>query len=183
MLVWLLPNVIKKKPKLILKIKRLLNFHWNVQFSSPNSSFNTSLIPFLSSLPRILRPSDAFLQIWLSKLNGNIFEIFANVFLCCVILTCLWKNMPKTSSLKTFFQPKKFTTYNKFNVVIMTLILKPSSLIEVMNFSLKPHLSNKSVKFLTKACPIVSLASNKPIVTYFGCQSLPKKLMINVNTS
>ncbi len=75
---------------------------------------STCLIPFLFTLPRVIGPSDAFLQICLHKLNGNIFQIFAIIFLWCAILTCLWKNVHKTSSLKVFFQPKKFTTYNKF---------------------------------------------------------------------
>lgn len=38
---------------------------------------------------QIFRPSDAFLQIYFSRLNGHIFQIFANLFIYCAILTCL----------------------------------------------------------------------------------------------
>jgi hypothetical protein len=39
-------------------------------------------------------------------------------------------------------------------------------------------LSKKFVKLQTKACPIVVVTSNSPILTCLGCQSFPKKLMI-----
>ncbi len=103
-----------KKTKTILKINKLLGFHSNVQFLWSNSNFNTSIIPFLFSLPRFLKLSDALLQICLNKQNGNIFQTFENLFLCYAILTCLWKSMPKTCSLNAFFQPKIFTIYNWF---------------------------------------------------------------------
>ncbi len=104
----------EKKTQTIFKIKSLLGFHWNVQCSWPNSSFNTSFIPFMSSLCRFLRWSDAFLQIWLNRLNGHIFQIFTIYFFYCAILTCFWKNMTKTSSLEVFFQPNIFITYKRF---------------------------------------------------------------------
>ncbi len=135
------------------------------------------------SHPRFLRPSDAFLQNFLNKLNGHSFQIFANFFRCYAILTCLWKIMTQTSSLEAFFQPKRFTTYKRFQcnshgIEIRTFIFDIGN-----DFFLKPYLSNKSFKILAKACFVISLTSNKPIVTCFGYHSLPKKLMTNANAS
>jgi hypothetical protein len=42
-------------------------------FFGLNSSFKTSLIPFLSAIYRLLKPNDAFLHICLSRLDRNIF--------------------------------------------------------------------------------------------------------------
>ncbi len=52
-----------------------------------------------------------------------------------------------------------------------------------MIFFLKPYLSNNYIKHLTNVWLVVFVASNKPIVTCFGYQSLLKKLIPNANTS
>jgi hypothetical protein len=56
-----------------MSLKKLPSFDWGVYFFGLNSSFKTSLIPFLFALPTLLRSSDAFLQIWLGSLDSNIF--------------------------------------------------------------------------------------------------------------
>ncbi len=55
------------------KQRRLLGFHWSVQFSGANASLNKSLVPFLLSLSKFFKPNDTLLQIYLSKLNKNMF--------------------------------------------------------------------------------------------------------------
>ncbi len=52
-----------------------------------------------------------------------------------------------------------------FNAPVIALKLDPSSSTKTIIFFLKPYLSNNFVKLLAKACPIVFVASNKPIVT------------------
>jgi len=78
-----------------------------------NSNIKIHLTPFLSTIPILLKPSDTFLQIYLSKLNKNIFQIFGYFLLWNAILTCFWKHMYKTSTLEAFFYPKIFTIFNK----------------------------------------------------------------------
>jgi hypothetical protein len=63
-----------QKIKQYWKNERLFGFHKSVRFPWPNSTFNTSLIPFLSSLPIFFGPNDAFLQVCFGRLNGKIFQ-------------------------------------------------------------------------------------------------------------
>jgi hypothetical protein len=42
---------------------------------------------------------------------------------------------------------------------------------------------NNFVRLLTKAWPIFSIFSNRPIITYLGCQWNPKNLMTRTNIS
>jgi hypothetical protein len=48
---------------------------------------------------------------------------------------------------------------------------------------LNPYWSNNFVKLLASVCPIISIASNKPIVTYLVCQLDLKKFITRVNIS
>ncbi len=71
-----------------MKQRGVPGFHLSVQFSGVNANLNTSLLPFLPSLSRFLRPSDALLQIYWNILNINILQILTHFFLYSAILTC-----------------------------------------------------------------------------------------------
>ncbi len=165
-----------------MKQRGLPSFQSNVQYFGANASFNTSLIPFMSSLSKFLRPNDVILQICLSRINRNILQILTQLFLYNAILTCFRKSMPKASALKTFFETKRFIIYNfqysSHCIEIWPLIFDINN-----DLFLKPYLFNNFIKLLANAWLVVSITSKKAIITCFGCQSLPKKLITNAKTS
>jgi hypothetical protein len=44
-----------------MKQRGLPHYHWSVQIFGANASLNTSLVPFLPSFSKFLKPSDALL--------------------------------------------------------------------------------------------------------------------------
>jgi hypothetical protein len=93
---------------------RIPSFYWNVHFSGPQTNFNASFVPFLTTFTKFLWPSNAFLQIYLGKFNKHIFQVLTYFLISCGILACFGKNMIKIGSLKAFFQIKNFTFNYKF---------------------------------------------------------------------
>jgi len=72
---------------------------------------------------------NTFLQIYLGKFNGNIFQAPKDFFISNCILLSLKEGMSKASSLKTFHHIQSFTTSIDFKLtIIMVFRFAPSSL-------------------------------------------------------
>jgi hypothetical protein len=89
--------------------------------------------------------------------------------------TCLKQPPLKLSSNLKISQ---LTT--NLNVKFIAFKLAPSFVTNVMIFYLWPKESKKLFKFKIRIYPVVLIASNNPIVTYFGCcQFASRKLTTN----
>jgi hypothetical protein len=91
-------NLVAKKTQKIeifRKMRKLPCLHYNIQLSRSNSRIYANLIPFLHSFPKLLGPCCAFLQIYLGKFNGNMFQASSNFPVNSRILTCFRNACPK----------------------------------------------------------------------------------------
>ncbi len=90
------------------------------------------------------------MQIYLNKFDGKIIQAFAHFLFNNFILISLKKGMSKKCTLKTYLHTKGLTINTiDSKVVIIVLILKPSSLTSKLN-----DLFLKSI-FLLKALQII----------------------------
>ncbi len=78
-------------------------------------------LPFFNSLNQVMHSCKSRC---VNLIKTCTFETFSNVFMYCIILTCLRKNMFKTSAPKSFFQTQRFTIYNKIKFNIITFRFK-----------------------------------------------------------
>jgi hypothetical protein len=96
----------------------------------------------------------------------------------------LEKTCPKQLPLKLSSNLRISQLTTNFSAKVIAFKLAPSSLTNVMIFYLWPKESKRLLKFITKICPIVLVASNNPIVTCWGwCQFASIKLITNAKIS
>ncbi len=161
-------KILKKE---LVKVIKTTLISLECSFLGTKTYIHRSLIPFMFALAKSFWPSDVVLQIYLCKLYWCIFESFANFFIFCGILTSFRKNIPKTSPLETFksiLKTSQLTTYIKELLIAFKFSL--SSFKHVTIFFFKPCWSNKLIRFLTSACLVISIASNKPIIKCLSYQ-------------
>jgi hypothetical protein len=111
----------------------------------------------------------------------NFIEIYLKLLHIFSYVVPYWhaleKNVTKMTSLKIFLQTNRFTINIWFQCIGHCVEVR-ALIFDISNFFfLKSYLSKKIVKLQTKACPIVVVTSNNPILTCLGYQSFPKKLM------
>jgi hypothetical protein len=93
-----------QKTEYFKKMKKLPCLHYNIQLSRSNSRIYANFIPFLFSFPKLLGPCCAFLQIYLGKFNGNMFQASSNFSINNRILACFRKCVSEANSLVIFLK-------------------------------------------------------------------------------
>jgi hypothetical protein len=113
-----------------------------VQFFWMKTYINACFHPFMFPFPWFLKPNHTFLQICLSKFDGNILETFAHLF----IINCILTNLRKTC-WKLFYTTKISPLTVNFKVA--NIIFKLENLIFHLSndFLVKPYYYQRSCDF------------------------------------
>jgi hypothetical protein len=150
-----------------------------VQIFWMKNYINACFHPFMWPFPLFLKSNYAFLQICLSKFDGNILEAFAHLF----INNCILTNLGKTCWM--FFYTTKISPLS-INFKVVNIILKLENLIFHLSndfFGVKPCYYQRSCEFLLMLPWSFKCFKQANCVVFWHPKSIHKKFKIKIKMS